>query len=673
LAGTAYNPDDVKPGRNEPCPCGSGKKYKKCCGQVLPGPTPPAASIPRSESPTSAELDQRIAAARNLGIEHFNAGRADDALASFQQAVTLRPTDASLHSQLGDLLFALSRHDEALSSYQRALRLNPDLIEAHNNLGNAWVKLGRLPQAIEAYHRVLQLKPDSAETHSNLSKVLSDLHRFGEAIQSSSRAITINPGLAEAHANLGNALLDSDQPVPAIASYRRAVQLKPDFPEAWNSLGNALRSVGEFDDALQSYHRALERRPDYAEAHSNLGVALRLLGRTQEAEAYCRRALELQPDSALILSALGEIHADRGQFVEAAQMLWRAVALDPNLVEAWVSLGRLRKMTPEDDSWLAQVQRLLGQPLRPRERISLHYAIGKYFDDLKQFDDAFGHCQRANELTRQHVPRHDRIRVARETDNLIRVYSAERLPAMSARGNASERPVFIIGMPRSGTSLAEQILASHPQVFGAGELSYWHAAAEKLNAQGQGGEPEATTLHKLADEYLRLLDSRSADAHRVVDKMPTNFMAAGLIHAALPNARFIHMQRNPVDTCLSIYFQDFGARISYANDLGDLENFYREYLRLMRHWGGVLPPSALLEVPYEGLVADQELWSRRMIEFIALPWDERCLEFERTERSVVTASKWQVRQRINTASIERWRRYQKYIGPLRSLLEDGAH
>jgi hypothetical protein len=223
--------------------------------------------------------------------------------------------------------------------------------------------------------------------------------------------------------------------------------------------------------------------------------------------------------------------------------------------------------------------------------------------------------------------------------------------------------VLIVGMPRSGTTLAEQILASHPQVQGAGELPFWNAAAGRWIAPPSG----ESTLRQFAEDYLAVLDEASPDAPRVVDKMPANFMFLGLIHAALPRARIIHLTRNPIDTCLSIYFQNFGTVHAYANDLDDLAHYYGQYLRVMDHWRRVLPTGVLLDVPYEALVENPEHWSRAMIEHIALPWHARCLEFHATARMVSTFSKWQVRQPIHRASVARWRHYEKFLGPLWSL------
>jgi hypothetical protein len=237
--------------------------------------------------------------------------------------------------------------------------------------------------------------------------------------------------------------------------------------------------------------------------------------------------------------------------------------------------------------------------------------------------------------------------------------------------NDSELPVFIVGMPRSGTTLAEQILASHPAVFGAGEPTFWMEAAAAYAREVNGGGSARALLPTLAAGYLRLLRGLSADALRVVDKLPANFMNLGLMCAALPNARIIHMHRHPIDTCLSVYFQNFPRGHTYANDLEDLAHHYREYRRVMAHWRRVLPAGAILDVPYEGLVEDPEAWSRTMLNFIGLPWNPRCLDFEQTRRIVLTLSKWQVRQKISKASAGRWRRYEKFLGPLRDL-EAGA-
>jgi len=319
-------------------------------------------------------------------------------------------------------------------------------------------------------------------------------------------------------------------------------------------------------------------------------------------------------------------------------------------------------MTPTDAAWLAQAQRIAGQPLPARREIPLRYAIGKYFDDVEDYEQAFVNFQRANELAKLRRARHDRLQLTQVVDLITQSHDPNWLEESRIDAHESARPVFIVGMLRSGTTLAEQILASHPGVFAAGELTYWNTVSGAYQSCALEAPAGRTLLRKLADDYLRLLEDLSHDALRVVDKMPTNFAFLGLIHAALPNARIIHMRRNPIDTCLSIYFQHFETAVSYANDLEDLAHYYTQYLRIMKHWRLILPEDAILDVSYEGLVNDQEAWSRKMLEFVGLPWDPRCLDFHETHRTVITASKWQVRQKINSASILRWPQLRKIPG-----------
>jgi hypothetical protein len=332
--------------------------------------------------------------------------------------------------------------------------------------------------------------------------------------------------------------------------------------------------------------------------------------------------------------------------------------------EAWAGLARARKLTKSDTGWLSEAQRIVGLPLAPRRELHLRYALGKYFDDVGDYASAFSNYRRANELAKIGRPAHDRRLVTDGIDRLMQAHDKAWVGRPRPEANPSERPVFIVGMPRSGTTLVEQILASQDRVFGAGELPFWNKAAARY---GAAGEDEPALVAALAEEYLSELQALSADAARVVDKMPGNFLYLGLLHAALPNARIIHLERNPLDTCLSIYFQNFSAAHPYANDLEDLAHYYTEYLRIMGHWRRILPARALLEVSYEELGEDPETCSRRMLEFIGLPWNASCLQIHNSTRPVSTFSKRQVRQSINKASLERWRRYEPFIAPLRQL------
>jgi Flp pilus assembly protein TadD len=484
------------------------------------------------------------------------------------------------------------------------------------------------------------------------------------------RAVDLLPKDAEAHGNLGIILRTRGEFEGALRSHRRALDLDPNYAEAHNNLGSVLQDLGKLEEAAASFRRATLLKPGFALAHCNLGNVLSLLNRLEECEASCLRALELNPNLTAAIVQLAEAHAGRGEFDTADELLRRAIAIEPDMPEAWAGLARWKKMGSDDAGWLAGAQRIAAQPLAPHREVPLRYALGKYFDDVGDYKEAFSNYRRANELAKVGRPKHDRALFRHGMDRIIQIFDREWLSRAAAAANPSQRPVFIVGVPRSGTTLTEQILSSHVSAFGAGELPYWNAASVRYAAARDGAE-DPSTLQGLAGEYLQLLDSVAGEAVRVIDKMPANFLYMGLIHAVFPRAKFIHLRRHPIDTTLSIYFQNFDAKHTYANDLDDLAHYYREYLRLMVHWRGVLPTHTVLDVPYEGLVEDAEGWSRRMLEFIDLPWDAACLEFHRNSRTVDTSSKWQARQKIHRSSVERWRHYEPYLGPLRALTDIG--
>ena len=616
--------------------------------------------------PRSALLWQLLGVAR--------ARQDKDPLHALRMAVQCAPEDATTHLNLGNAFARLGRLDEAAASYRRALEIDGEFAEAHNNLGELCLERGRADEALRSCQQALRIRPYFAPAHQNLGKALVRLGRFDEAVRSCRSAIALDPGRAEAHNSLGSALLGLAQTREAIAAFQRALEINPDLAAARANLARALRSIGRLEDAVAAFRRALALEPDLVLAHTELATALRLQRRTDEAEQSCRNALQLAPDCAAAFVVLAELRADAGRFAEAEEFFRRATAIDPGSAEAWAGLARLRRMTPADGAWLTATQCLVEQGMAPQRELMLRYAIGKYFDDVGDFEHAFSNYRRANELATDCAPPHERGVLSGTIDLIIRSYDSRWVQRARDTVQRSARPVFIVGMLRSGTTLAEQVLASHPQVHGAGELTFWSevgaaALASAVAALPPAVETSDAALADLGDRYLQALRQLSPDALRVVDKLPTNFLFLGLIHAALPGARIIHLRRHPIDTCLSIYFQHFEAANTYTNDLGDLAHYYGEYRRLMAHWRSVLPRDVILEVPYEGLVADMPTWARRMLEFIGAPWDARCLDFDRTARPVVTASKWQVRQKLFASSVGRWRHYERFVTPLMSLLE----
>jgi tetratricopeptide (TPR) repeat protein len=608
----------------------------------------------------------------NRGIALYELGRGHDAVGSFRQALKINPKYVEAYNNLGNALQGLGKLEDAISNYRRALALRPNYAEAHNNLGKALHDLDLHDAAIASYRLALEIRPDYVDAHSNLALVLRDLGQHDAAVASCRKALALDPYSADAHNNMGIALQELGQLDAAVASFRRALEINCDFAEAHNNLGYVLAEQRQTDAAAASHRAALEINPLYAEAHVGLGQVQRLQGRTSAAQMSGQRALELNPNLAGVHLFSAELLTDQGQFAAAEDAYRRAIAIEPESAEAWSGISRTRKMTDGDATWLAEVKRIAAKSLPSRKEVFLRYAIGKYFDDTKDYEQAFFNYWRANEISKylgnKYLPEHQ----TQNADRIIRIFDREWIDRLRVNANPSSRPIFIVGMPRSGTSLAEQILASHPSVFGAGELAYWQTAGKTV-IQAQGAmapqRERDDVLCSLADEYLKVLGEVSADSLRVVDKMPGNFMHLGLIHAAFPHARIIHMQRNPLDTCLSIYFQHFNASHDYANDLEDLAHYYTEYFRLMEHWRMVLPEDAILHVPYEGLVDNQEAWSRTMLEFVGLPWDARCLDFHQHVRTVSTTSNWQVRQKLSKSSVERWRNYEKFAWPLLHLFK----
>jgi tetratricopeptide (TPR) repeat protein len=324
-------------------------------------------------------------------------------------------------------------------------------------------------------------------------------------------------------------------------------------------------------------------------------------------------------------------------------------------------------MTDADAPWLKRAEELANGATTPRDESRIHYAIGKYYDDLGDFKRAFRAIRRANELQKLAVDPYDYDAHTRLVDDLKRTYTREVLTDVRAAASDSQRPVFVVGMPRSGTSLVEQIIATHPRAAGAGELGYWSSAMQRFDTELRNQPVVAALKQKLSVEYLRILQQDAPDAARIVDKATFNAEYLGVIHAVFPNARIIYLRRDPIDVCLSCYFNRMPEDMNFAMDLADLAHYYREHQRLVSHWRGVLPEGTLLDVPYAELVKDQAGWSRRIIEFLGLDWDERCLDFQNTERAVRTASYRQVRQGMYQSSIGRWRNYQKYLGPILEL------
>jgi len=463
----------------------------------------------------------------------------------------------------------------------------------------------------------------------------------------------------------------------AAVHYRQILALKSDLPVILNNLGHALAEMGSLDAAVETYRRSLALDRRNVETLCNLAVALAELGRLDQAEAKLRRAIAIKPDCAGAHNNLGQILKERGCFAEAARAMEKAIALAPSTTSYYENLGAVRRFNAADP-YVAALEALAEQAdrLGDKDRMHLNFALAKARENDGDCDGAFAQLSAGNRLKRKLIGYDE----ARELDRLRRtqsVFDADFISSRGGGGDASAVPIFIVGMPRSGTTLIEQILASHPQVFGAGELGFFEQAVDAVRGTLPGAPAFPELAPALAEEhfyalgrhYVDKLRERAPNAARITDKMPGNFIFAGLIQLALPRATIIHAVRDPLDTCVSCFGVHFTRGQPQTYDLAELGRYYRHYRSLMAHWRRVLPPGRIFEMRYEELVADTEAVTRRLLDHCGLAWDPRCLDFHRTERPVRTASAMQVRKPIYTSSIGRWRRYEKFLAPLQAELE----
>ncbi|MEX2201445.1 MAG: tetratricopeptide repeat protein, partial [Dongiaceae bacterium] len=473
---------------------------------------------------------------------------------------------------------------------------------------------------------------------------------------------------------LGTLYAEKGRITSALSFIEQAAARRRNDPAILNNLGLTYFHATRYDDAERVLRKALRIKSDFNDALINLGRTLRNLGKPDEAiECYRQALLGERRPAALI--GLAWALAESGSLDEAVAVLRDVLKAHPNEIHAYTVLAKVRRFE-EADPEPASVEALLaGRTIGTQERVRLHYAAGKIMNDLGRYDRAMEHFIAGKRLESADFDpdQHDRL-----VDRIVTTFTPALFDRFAGAGDPTDRPIFIVGMPRSGTTLTEQILASHPDVYGAGELTTIRKISGRLrDFAGNEGYPEgaahldAPAVARLAAIYRDLLAERSPTARRVTDKMPHNFLHLGLIQILFPNARFVHCRRNPVDTCVSCFMNEFADSHGYSRDLGYLARYYRAYERLMAHWRAVLR-LPMLEFAYEETVAEPEARSRALVEFAGLDWDDRCLEFHRTDRSVQTISLWQVRQPIYGRSVERWRRYEPQLGPLLDGLGDLA-
>jgi tetratricopeptide (TPR) repeat protein len=643
----------------------------------------------------------------NLGLALHDIGKLDDAKLSFQHALQISPDYTEAHNNLGIVFRDLNCLSESEASFQQALQHNQEYAEAHYNLGITLRDQGRLGEAEACYREVINIKPDFANVHNHLGEILQNLGRTDEAKASYLQAIKFSPTSSEAHNNLGTVLLSLGNLEDAEASYKTALKIQPQYAEAHYNLGIVLRNLGRLDEAENCCLRAIELKPNYFEAHNNLGVILCELGRPNEAEssyrrsieirsgypeahnnlgnvlfnmgrlieaeACYRRAIEVKPDFADSYSNLGSVLMDRGKIEEAKIALNKAIELSPGSAKPLVT-ALLYITFQQDDPRLKHLETAYAkrESLPLEERIRLNFAMGKAMENIGQYDRSFSAYEEGNRLHNQGHP-FDETEDERFLEKSCLFLTAQLFKESDDLKNTlapiqDERvPIFIVGMLRSGTTLIEQILASHPSIYGAGELTTLDELAKEaklLTLNITNWKEALLRLREIGQSYLDQIWKLAPDARYITDKMPGNHVHLGLIHLMFPHAKIIHALRDPMDTCFSCYAIRFTLGHEYSYDLKALGRQYLRYSKLMKHWHKVLPPGRILDVRYEDNVAEPEREAKRMLEYLELPWDPACLKFYDSGRAVRTASVTQVRKPIYSCSVARWKNFERHLGPL---------
>lgn len=619
----------------------------------------------------------------SLGLALQAMGRPAESAAAFANLLALCPDDAAGHVNRGVAMRALGEREAALAHFRRAVALDGGLAEAHANLAALLVELGRPREALPHCHAAVAARPDLAEARIALGDAFRALQRPLDARAAYSHALRIDPGRAGAAAGLGLAAIALELWDEGLIWLRRAVELEPNSLEYLRSLAEAAMARGRHDELRACCERVLELDPTDGAASGTLGWCLHLDGRRDEARLRYEEAIRLCPDLAQAHFYLGLLLEEVGEPADAEARFREAVRLDPGHATALARLASMvRGKLPDDETALLE-SRLLRPDLPAMDRMNLLFASGEVLDGRGDYPAAAARFAQANAVALEQLVQggraYDPSEHRRFIDATMANYTPELFARLAGAGLETRRPVFVIGLPRSGTTLIEQILASHPSVFGAGEIALARESHDEIPALlGRDGPPECL-VSRLTTEHLaelarrherRLAELDGGDSARIINKMPENFFYLGLIAAMFPNAAVIHCRRDLRDVALSCWMANF-VEVRWSNDFDLIAGRFAEYLRLMDHWAAALPASfAVHAVRYEDAVDDIEGVARRLVAAIGLEWDPACLGFHRNRRPVQTASQNQVRRPIYRTSIGRWKNYENELAGLFARVAD---
>jgi tetratricopeptide (TPR) repeat protein len=599
----------------------------------------------------------------------YSNGQIQEALDSIKTFTKDYPDEPLLYNISGACYKAIGQLDAAVKSFKKALAIKPDYSEVNYNLGVTLKELGQLDEAVKCYEKAIASQPDYADPYNNLGSIFLRLDQLDAAVECYEKAIAIQPDYAEAHNNLGLTLKKLDQVDAAVKCYEKAIAIKPDYADPYNNLGSIFMELGQMDDAINSYEKAVAIKPEYAEAHNNLGNAFNKLERLDDSVKCYKKALIFKPDYTDAHYNLGIAFKGLGQIDDAVKCYEKAVAIKPDNAEAHRNLSALKKYT-KDDPQITQMQSLVStSDLSQSDRMLLCFALAKAYEDLGKQDELFKFLHEGNRLRKEDL--------SYSLDKDQKLFTSCRnlfssLPSTIENSLSYEtsaiQPIFIVGMPRSGTSLVEQIIASHHAVHGAGELSTLSELSYPIINDYSNYYDTNSLLKKaffsIRQQYLDSLSSFNVSENIITDKMPLNFRYIGVILSAFPEAKIIHLKRDTMATCWSIYkhyFQSRGNGFSY--NLEDLAGFYDMYIDLMAFWHQ-LYSDKIYDLCYEDLTTNQEEETRKLLEYCELDWDENCLNFHTNNRVVKTASALQVRQKMYQGSSKVWKQHEAYLQPL---------
>jgi tetratricopeptide (TPR) repeat protein len=588
----------------------------------------------------------------------------------------MRIEKAQKHYEEGRDHFRDGKISDAEKAFKKAIKHNSRHADAHNDLGNLYLQKGQFKEAFNAYRKALALAPDHPVLLNNIGNVLVQQGEHEKALHWLNRAVKIDPDNATAHCNLGNALGCLGDNARAAVAYRRAIELNPRHAFYYLNLGQVLIELDELDDAVECFTEVLKINPGEQNAYLGLGKARNAQGDLEQAVACYQKAISIDPTNAKCYRGLGIAFEDHGEADKAIAALHEAVEIDPEEISAYPILVRNKKFITFDADMKAMESLFSRKDNTDAQKSQLAFSLGKAYEDLGRYDKSIEYVIQAARLKRRAFD-FSIADTKAKFDRIKDVFSRDFFSSFPDLGHPDRTPIFILGMPRSGTSLVEQILASHPEVFGAGELNDLAIVYQSLDntfdrLRGDsfpealvGLDPEEYA--NLGKQYIARIRKRSSAATFITDKNPLNFQRIGFIRSILPDARIIHCTRDPLDNCLSLLKTDFQYGQPYSFDMSELGEYYILYQELMEYWKSTLP-SFIHDFKYEDLVANQEDQTNRLLQLCGLPWADACMDFHRTRRKVRTASNAQVSRPIYQDSVNLWKRYENFLEPLISAL-----